>query len=146
MPVSEQLAAGLNLPAGTAASVLEPLRNRLHLVCREGEYFDHAATGLFVPVLWYFVGWLIDKRETSRFRRHTRLRKILGLTGALIFSLGAGLVIASFFRSPFMEFLVMRVSVLAWMGFGIFAYLDHGWLGGNDTRATLPERASSIET
>ncbi len=120
MPISEQLANGLNLPAVLAASVLEPLRDRMHLVCREAEYFGHAATGLFVPLLWYIVGWQIDKRGSPRIRRRTRLRKLLVYAGILIVLVAAVLVTASFFLTPG-EFLVMRVSALGWVCLGACA-------------------------
>jgi hypothetical protein len=122
MPIPEQLAVGLNLPAAIAAFVLGPLRNRMHLVCREAEYFDHAAMGLFVPILWCFVGLQIDKIGSSRFRRNTRLRRFFAFAVVFILSTAAVLVSASFFLGP-PEFLVMRMCALGWLVFGSCAFV-----------------------
>ena len=43
-----------------ASVVFEPLGAKLHLACRGGDYFMHASTLLFVPILWFGVGCLLD--------------------------------------------------------------------------------------
>src|ERR1039458_5444537 len=47
----------------------------MHLGCAEFHYSGHAATALCVPLLWYFIGRLIDNSDSARLRRYTRARK-----------------------------------------------------------------------
>jgi hypothetical protein len=118
-PTAEELAYGLNAPAMVAASLFDPLVDRLHLGCMESEYLGHAATGLFVPLLWYLIGRLIDNRDSARLRRHTRARRFWVYLGVLVLSAAAVLVLASFLRTSLVDFLVVRVFMLGWIGFGI---------------------------
>lgn|ERR1017187_1767042 len=81
--------------------------------------FRDAVTGLFVPFLWYFVGRPIDNRDSARFHCDTRARKFWAYLGVFVLSAFAALVGASFFLTSPLEFLVVRVFILGWIGFGI---------------------------
>jgi hypothetical protein len=118
-PTAEQLADGLNAPAFVAAAFLDPLRSRMHLGCAEFHYSGHAATALCVPLLWYFIGRLIDNSDSARLRRYTRARKFWAYLAVFLLSAAAALVVASFFLASALEFLVVRVCMLGWIAAGI---------------------------
>jgi hypothetical protein len=84
-PAAEQLAYGLNAPAMVAAPLFDPLINRMHPTCRQTEYFEYAATGLFVLFLWYFIGRLAGNRDSARFSSYTRAHKVWACWGCSSF-------------------------------------------------------------
>jgi len=133
-PAAEQLACGLNAPAMVAASLFDPLINRMHPTCRQSEYFDHAVIGLFVPFLWYFIGRLADNGDSARFRSCIRAHKVWACLGVFVLSAFATLIGASFFLTSPLDYLVLRVCMLGWIGLGVFTLLA-GMRGGRATAA-----------
>jgi hypothetical protein len=112
--LAEELAYGPNAPAMVAAFLFDPLVDRLHFGCAESEYYRDAMTGLFVPFLWYFVGRLIDNRDSPRLRRYTRARKFWAYLGMFVFSAAAALVVASFFLTSPLEFPTPSSLLTVW--------------------------------
>jgi len=131
-PAAEQLAYGLNAPAMVAAPLFDPLINRMHPTCRQSEYFDHAVIGLFVPFLWYFIGRLADNGDSARFRSCIRAHKVWACLGVFVLSAFATLIGASFFLTSPLDYLVLRVCMLGWIGLGVFTLLA-GMRGGRAT-------------
>ena len=123
---ADNLAGGFNLPAMVAAEFLveAPIGRRLHLGCRENEYFDHVAVGMFVPFLWYLVGRLIDNKYFTRSRNSTWLAKFLACVVMLVLLIAGAFLAKSLFVLPHSGppvFII--VCMLGWIGFGIAVLL-----------------------
>jgi len=89
------------------------------LGCRGADYFEHLSVLIFVPVLWYIIGRLMDGHSLIGSFAHGRLFRLAACLALVILSAGVVLFAVSLFLNR--EFLVARIFALAWPGVGVFA-------------------------
>jgi hypothetical protein len=119
-PLLEQFAVGLNAPAVIVGELAtRPFLRSLKLDCAGLDYFNHIRGGILIPVLWFAVGALIDRRRDRQARptRINRLASSIALTGLIALAVWWIITVISYGS---VEQLLVYVSVLAWLAVGIF--------------------------
>jgi hypothetical protein len=121
-PLPEQLAAGLNFPAVVAASLsLAPFRAGFRMGASE-DLAMHVVTAIYVPLLWFVIGWWIDARELRKPVPLSSRRKAVAVVALAGLSLATWVMLWAFPEGPRYP---MAVLSLAWVLSGIVAICLH---------------------
>jgi len=117
---ADELAYGLNLPAAMAWDQLDPLIARLSVSCAAAAVFKHAGTALFVPLLWFLVGWRIERWKEFRTRPYTFAGKVAACFIVFLLTAIGGLVPVGFIMAS-VSYPVFSCCMFAWPAFGVAA-------------------------
>jgi hypothetical protein len=120
MSLSEQAAMGINFPAMLFSIVFEPVARKFELECRKGDYFMHASILLFVPILWYWVGCLLDGKPLVRSSLFYLNRTLVWSLLVIVAGVTA-LAAIGFTLIP--ELPLLQALVMAWLILALFALL-----------------------
>ena len=116
--LTEQVAEGLNFPAGAAAALsLVPLEDRLHSGASR-ELATHIVAALYVPFLRYLIGRRIDKRDDLRATLLSKRKRALAVSAVVGLLLLGGLMLWNF--SEGQRYTMSSLSLL-WIVSGLVA-------------------------
>jgi hypothetical protein len=119
--VKEQLAEGLNYPATLSTLLLIPVQHRLRTGAAR-ELADHLTTVVFVPILWYLIGRRIDRRRVLSVGKASPslIEKAFAISGVVVLAvLATAILVATVFSFGALDYIVLRVFMLAWLATGI---------------------------
>ena len=97
---------------------------------------------IFVPLLWYAIGSRVDRRRIRQIYSRTVLMKGI-MAVILVLLLIVAIVDVMTTRRRAVELLILQISVLFWLVFGIWAVLR--WFGWQQTRTVITPPAASPE-